>query len=166
MILQLQHCERTFGKLDAHLIAKVCQFYNQKDGLELVPVFLSDLKKESVFPLIKTMSSLKMKERVSTKITTSTYNTYINIFSDPSITQTTLVNTMRQLKELVKESVFVQCKENLVLLEKLFIALLGNEQEFIRNCSIQYLNAIYDKVDWVFKGGYLQPKIQTVGEAF
>jgi len=42
---------------------------------------------------------------------------------------------------------------------------LGHKQEFVRNCAIQYLNCIYDKVDWTLRGGY-HPSIKTVGEKF
>ena len=73
------------------------------------------------------MSSLKMKERVATKITTEIYNSYVDIFSNPKPHQGNLISAMTRIKQSVTESVFVQDGDNLEKLEKLLIALLGNE---------------------------------------
>ena len=69
----------------------------------------------------------------------------VRIFVDPNTSEKLLVHTMKRVKAMVVESVFVQDQTNLEYLEKFIIALLGHEQEWIRNCAIQYLNLIYDQ---------------------
>lgn len=108
-------------------------------------MFLSEVNIDIAQKMIERMAVLKVKETCKVKITEEIYSDAVNKMTDPKITEDQQVKIMKEVKSMVIESVFVQDQGNLDWLEKLLIALLGHEQEFVRNCSIQYLNLIYDR---------------------
>lgn len=76
-----------------------------------------------------------------------------------------LINLTSEIEGDLCSSLTDMNAKNLHYLEKLLIGMLGSPEESIRDSAINYLNVLYDGVDWQLRGAF-KPKIKRVGDPF
>ena len=108
--------------------------------------------------LFKVIPNIKLQTFTKEK-----YDAIINTFVNGSIEE--IRKSLGNLQTYLFYNHLSQDQGSLKLLEKVFIQMLGHRESFVRECSVKYLNTLFDGVDWEQKESF-NPIITRRNEPF
>ena len=155
----------TISLLDISFHCYICDWLNNSfsgKSLKLHPWILPNAD------LVKDFSDLGLVNLNTFKNLTFTHadvENYMKIIYEHPKDLDTFKELFPELETLLFYSVNFQNTEIESNLERLLIAMLGHWQIEVRNRATLFLNILYDKTHWQFRGA-LKTKISTVGEPF
>lgn len=153
------------GLIDINLYCYICDSLNKAYSakhLSLHPWIFPNAKLVSDF---SELGLANIKSYMSLRFSQKDLEAYIQIVSSSPGELGPLREMLPELETLLFYSVHFQNAEINSNLERLFIALLGHPHIEVRNRATLFLNVLYDKMHWEFRGA-LKAKVASVGDPF
>ena len=147
------------GRLDiyvkVHIAKAIINYINDEDLLSYIKFF-----QQMEDDFIRTYNTWQKD-----KLSTENYEDMVSIFINGEMRNewSKLLNKCKQLLVLFQN---LGDNDSILILEKLFIQLLGHFDIEVRNYSVKMLNMIYDETTWQEKSAYKNENIQikTINE--
>lgn len=152
------------GKFDLSITSILCQEINNTLKTKLSIYLFKNNLQENFIPDFYDSAFKILEKSKKTKYDKSNYESHI-IFFTKEREYKSLLNALNDLEDTIYYAIFCQDKESLYYLEKILIPLLGHRFQDIREKAVNYLNVLYDGVDWQLRGPF-KPRIATVGNEF